>query len=369
MNEDFLSARINERIEQDSFRQLKLSTGKVDFCSNDYLGIVKNQLLVKDHGQASIFISHGSTGSRLLTGNYSLIEQTEDKVARFHDAESALIFNSGYDANLGLMSAIASRGDSILYDQLSHASIRDGIRLSFANEISFLHNDFKKKKKKLQSAPGNKFVVTESVFSMDGDFSPLEEINAICKKFGAHLIVDEAHAIGVVGNKGEGLSQFLNLHKDCLARIYTYGKAPGCHGAAITGSHTLKQFLINFARSFIFTTAIPPAAAWAIQKSYDIFPGMDLERKKLNELIRIFSGSNISFKRLKSESPIQVIIVPGNSEARFAATVIQDKGIDVRAILYPTVPKGMERLRIVLHAFNTVEELKQLIDVISFIKS
>ncbi|PWT94858.1 MAG: 8-amino-7-oxononanoate synthase [Bacteroidetes bacterium] len=368
MKEDFLSARINERIDQDSFRELKLSTGKIDFCSNDYLGIVKNRLLEKNSDKDAFTLAHGSTGSRLLTGNYGLIERTEDKIAKFHDAEAALIFNSGYDANLGIMSAIAGRGDTIIYDQLSHASIRDGIRLSLASGISFLHNDCKDLEKKLQAAQGNKFVVTETIFSMDGDYSPLNEIVGLCKKYDAHLIVDEAHAIGVIGKSGEGLSQMMNLHKDCLARIYTYGKGPGCHGAAITGSRTLRKFLINFARSFIFTTAMPPLGAWAIQKAYDTFPQMDEERKKLEELVGVFSNANIPFTKLNSESPIQVVIIPGNSEARFAASVIQDKGFDVRAILYPTVPKGLERLRIVLHAFNTVEDLGRLIDVISFMR-
>ena len=164
------------------------------------------------NGQWSIDgLHHGSTGSRLLAGNYELIEETENLIAKFHDAEAGLIFNSGYDANVGLLSCVSQRGDTIIYDYLSHASLRDGIRLSFAQAFSFLHNDLDDLEKKLKVAVGNIFVVTESVFSMDGDFAPLKDISLLCEKYNASLIIDEAHATGVVGEKGVGLVQHLNL--------------------------------------------------------------------------------------------------------------------------------------------------------------
>ena len=227
MKEEFLNKRLNERREQNAFRQLKLPAQKIDFCSNDYLGISARRMISVDRE----LVSHGSTGSRLLSGNYSLIEETEAIIAAFHQAEAGLIFNSGYDANLGLLSCVAQRGDTIIYDYLCHASIRDGIRLSFAHSFSFEHNDLNDLEKKLRLAEGNRFVVTESLFSMDGDMAPISPIVELCKKYSASLIVDEAHATGVVGDRGEGLIQQLGLEADCFARVHTFGKAVGCHGA------------------------------------------------------------------------------------------------------------------------------------------
>ena len=252
MNDDFLLKKLNERQEQNAFRRLLLPQGKTDLCSNDYLGIVRNQLIEKQLGEsAHTAYRHGSTGSRLLAGNYALVEETEKMLAAFHDAEAGLIFNSGYDANLGLLSCVPQRGDTIIYDYLSHASLRDGIRLSFAQSFSFKHNDLADLEKRLQAATGTIFVVTESVFSMDGDMAPLTAISDLCRQYGAHLIVDEAHATGVVGAKGEGLVQQLNLQTACFARVHTFGKAVGCHGAIVLGSDRLRNYLVNFCRSFI----------------------------------------------------------------------------------------------------------------------
>ena len=251
MNENFLEKKLRERQQANALRVLRLNDDKIDFCSNDYLGIVKNKLI--EDSIINKNLSHGSTGSRLLSGNYKLIEETEKIIADFHDAEEGLIFNSGYDANIGLLSSVPQKGDVIIYDQLSHASIRDGIRLSFADSFSFLHNDVDDLEKKLSAAAKpqqNIFVVTESVFSMDGDMAPLKEISKLCEKYNAALIVDEAHATGVVGEKGEGLVQHLDLQQKCFARLHTFGKACGCHGAVILGSTQLKKYLINFARTF-----------------------------------------------------------------------------------------------------------------------
>lgn len=363
MEEAFLHKKLNERLEQDAYRRLHLPDGKIDFCSNDYLGIVKNKLLETMPGgiRAASDHPHGSTGSRLLAGNYALIEETEKMIARFHDAEAGLIFNSGYDANLGLLSAIPQRGDTIIYDQLSHASIRDGIRLSFAQSFSFRHNSAGDLEEKLRAARGNIFVVTESVFSMDGDLAPLREISALCEDHGAHLIVDEAHATGIIGKKGEGLMQDLQQHRKCFARVHTFGKAVGCHGAIVLGTATLRDYLINFSRPFIYTTALPETSVAAIRQAYEIFPELDRERSHLNGLIQYFRESSVSYERLASFTPIQPLIIPGNAEARALAWKLQDKNLDIRPVLYPTVPKGSERLRIVLHSFNTREEVDQLI--------
>jgi 8-amino-7-oxononanoate synthase len=357
--DDFLDKKLDERKEQHAFRKLLLPEGATDLCSNDYLGVVTDWLIEAKIGEDAF--RHGSMGSRLLAGNYPLIEETEKFIAAFHEAEAGLIYNSGYDANLGALSSIPQRGDTVLFDQLSHASIRDGIRLSFARSCSFGHNDLRELEQRLQAAPpGNLFVVTESVFSMDGDQAPLREIVALCRKYGAHLIVDEAHATGVVGANGEGLVQSLGLQKDCFARIHTFGKALGCHGAILLGSRKLRDFLINFSRAFIYTTALPEASVRAIRTAYELFPGLEGQRKHLRGLIDRFRQASVGFEKLDSRTPIQVVIVPGNEAVREVAAGLQAAGLDARAILYPTVPRGGERLRIVLHSFNTEEEVDRL---------
>ena len=364
MNEDFLSKKLHERKAQHALRSLKLpANGMIDFCSNDYLGIVRNDLL-KRSLRLEVAARAGSTGSRLLSGNYELIEEAERFIAGFHQAEAALIFNSGYDANLGFLSSVPQRGDLILYDNLSHASIRDGIRLSFATSFSLQHNDLEDLDKKLETYPlaegKNVFIVTESVFSMDGDLAPIKEMVSLCKKNHAHLIVDEAHASGVIGPKGEGLVQHLELQDQCFARIHTFGKALGVHGAAVLGSNRLKDYLINFCRPFIYTTSLPESTIVHVLESYHLFPSLNEERNILKDLVFAFQLSSCRFQKLNNNTPIQAVIVPGNEQARAVAEMLQQNKFDVRAILYPSVPRGEERLRIVLHSFNTIEEINAL---------
>jgi 8-amino-7-oxononanoate synthase len=365
-DDSFLCKKLEQRKQQNALRTLKLPDGKIDFCSNDYLGIVQNNLL---HNKIPAGLRTGSGGSRLLAGNYNLIEETEMQIAKFHNAEAALIFNSGYDANVGLLSCVPQKDDTILYDQLCHASIRDGIRLSFAQSFSFSHNDINDLDKKIKAVavnPGrNIFVVTESVFSMDGDICPLQELVNVCKKYSAHLIVDEAHATGVIGENGEGLVQQQRLEKEIFCRIHTFGKACGCHGAAIAGSNQLREYLINFARSFIYTTALPEHSVAAIQASYNTFPFLTGERSNLKNLVEYFQQATFQFEKLISATPIQIVVIPGNNEVKQTAFKLQEAGLDVRPILYPTVPAGKERLRIVLHAFNTIKEVETLIKLLS----
>jgi 8-amino-7-oxononanoate synthase len=362
MNEEFLHKKLNERKEQNSFRELRLpKEGMIDFCSNDYLGIVRNDLL--NGGQSSKpWHRYGSTGSRLLTGNYKLIEETERFIASFHNAEAGLIFNSGYDANLGLLSSVPQRGDTVLYDYLSHASIRDGARLSFAESFSFKHNDLNDLEDKLKKVAGRVFVVTESVFSMDGDLCRLTDLVTLCEKYNANLIVDEAHATGVIGERGEGLVQMLRMESKVFARIHTFGKACGVHGAVILGSGDLRNYLVNFARSFVYSTALPEQAVAFIQKSYELFPVMMTERTHLKELVQRFQSSGINAPLSLSQTPVQGVIIPGNEAVKKIAGELNQKGLDIRPILYPTVPKGQERLRIVLHAFNSKKELDLLLN-------
>lgn len=356
--EDFLRIALDKRREEHAFRQLRTTGQLVDFCSNDYLGLARNERIQEEALQICRQLPqvHGSGGSRLLAGNYELVEAAEKLIAGFHEAPAGLLFNSGYDANLGLFACVPQKGDVVIYDQFIHASIRDGIRLSAAQSFSFLHNDLHDLEKKLANADGRIFVAVESVYSMDGDLAPLVEISALCNRHGAFLIVDEAHATGVVGEKGEGLVQLLGLQGRCFARVHTFGKAVGCHGAVVLGSPVLRDYLINFCRPFIYTTALPPQAVAVILAAYDVFPDLDAGRKHLQQLIQLFTS------RLggRSQTPIQLVMAPGNAHARGLAQHLQEKGMDVRAILHPTVPKGQERLRVVLHSFNSVEEVENL---------
>src|SRR5579862_187946 len=358
MNQDFLSDRLKDRKSQHNFRQLQINAHQIDFCSNDYLGIASQKRLPIEAAKHTT----GSTGSRLISGNYELLLETEQLVAEFHNSPAGLIYNSGYDANIGLLSCLPKRGDTILFDRLSHASIRDGIRLSLAQSRAFAHNDIDDLRSKIRHSSGNTFVITESVFSMDGELAPLLEIARTCSEFGAHLIVDEAHATGVIGDHGEGLVQFLGCEALCLARIHTFGKAVGCHGAIVLGTSTLRDFLINFSRAFIYTTSLPPLAIDAIKKSYELFPKLEDERRYLMEQARHFREANIPFEKLSSPTPIQGIIIPGNEKVRLIASLLQARGFDIRPISYPSVPKQRERLRITLHSFNTNSELESLAD-------
>ncbi len=362
-----LQQRLDEKEALGLFRQLVKIENKIDFSSNDYLGFSKlPELQSIPHNQLTV----GSTGSRLVTGNSTIAEETEKIIAEFHNAESALIFNTGYMANVGLFCCIASKGDTIISDEYIHASILDGIRLGFATRFKFKHNDPVDLEKKMKLATGQIFVAIESIYSMDGDEAPLIEINDLCKKYNALLIVDEAHAIGVFGNKGEGLVCKYNLEKEVYATIYTYGKAVGLHGSSITGSNTLRNYLINHARSFIFATALPPHTYLQIQKAYQLLPFAD--RENLFKLIIHFRQSVEKIpglKFIKSQSPIQGIIVGHSFQTKALSNKLIENGFFVKAILPPTVPNGTERLRICLHTFNTIEEIDELIHQIQIFLS
>jgi 8-amino-7-oxononanoate synthase len=364
VDDNFLEGRLQLRRQAGNYRQLPTSAPDIDFSSNDYLGIVKHGLLENISGNeapGSNSFSHGSTGSRLLTGNSPLAMTVEAEIAKRHDTEAALLMNSGYDANLAILSAVPQKGDTIIYDFLSHMSIRDGIRLSAAQSFTFLHNDLEDLARRLRNTTGTVFVVTESIFSMDGDLAPLQQMSKLCERSGAHLIIDEAHATGVAGPGGAGVVQALGLHEKCFARIHTFGKALGCHGAAIVGSQRLIDYLVNFARPFIYTTALPASALQAILNSYLLFPGMESQRQHLQELIRIFTSADVKYTKLESGTPIQGVIIPGNERVRVVSAELARSGLDVRPILYPTVPAGKERLRVVLHSFNTGDEVEELI--------
>lgn len=362
-----LQEKIDARIASGLSRELVTVGNRIDFSSNDYLGFSKLPSLqsVEVNTQPT-----GATGSRLVTGNSELAENTEKMIAQFHGAEAALIFNAGYMANVGLFSCIAAKGDTIISDELIHASIIDGIRLNHANRYKFKHNDVNDLEKKMQQSTGQIFVAVESIYSMDGDEAPLIAINELCKKYNALLLVDEAHAIGVFGDKGDGLVCKYNLQKDVYATVYTFGKAIGLHGAVVTGSSVLRNYLINNARSFIFATALPPHTFLQIQQAYNLLPTAD--RQQLFELIKHFRntvGKTSGLRFIDSLSPIQGIIVGDSFKTKVLSYHLRDKGFFVKAILPPTVPVGTERLRISLHTFNTNKEIDMLVDEIKNFKA
>jgi len=335
----------------------------VDFCSNDYLGFARSPILKKlvdEEIQHNAGYLNGSTGSRLLSGNTTYAEKLEHEIAAFHQSEAGLIYNSGYDANIGLFSSLPQKGDTIIMDELAHASIIDGARLSFANRYNFRHNDLGSLEEKLRNAKGNCYVVIESVYSMDGDMAPIKEILELIERFGAHLIVDEAHAVGLYK---KGLVCGLGLEGRVFARVVTFGKALGCHGAIVLGSSLLREYLVNFSRSFIYTTAAPFHQLASIKMAYQLLETADDEIQKLKNNISLFKkllSYNKTLAIIPSNSAIQCIILDDNNKVRKVAAQLQNTGLDVRPILSPTVPQGTERLRICLHAFNRADEITLL---------
>ena len=355
--ENKIRDKLTVRKKKKSLRSLQENSVLIDLCSNDYLGFSKT-LEVKASKNC------GASGSRLIRGNSSQYERIENNLATFHKAESGLIFNSGYSANIGLFSCIADKGDTIIYDQYIHASTRDGIRLSNARSFSFEHNNSVSLEKKLKQAEGHIIVAIESIYSMDGDQAPLEKIVRICKKYKAYIILDEAHATGVLGQNGEGLANSLNLESKLFARIHTFGKAMGCHGAVVLGSEDLKQYLINFARSFIYTTALPELSLNAIESAYNKLKKSPHIISQLHQNISLFKSlvsKRLKAKTISSSSPIQCILISGNETVKKVELEMQNKGFDVRAILHPTVEKGKERIRICIHSFNSQEEIKMCV--------
>ncbi|MBT8184022.1 MAG: aminotransferase class I/II-fold pyridoxal phosphate-dependent enzyme, partial [Eudoraea sp.] len=275
-----LEQKLEARRRNNNLRSLAVKPSLIDFSTNDYLGFSKNREL----GQSALRIlsehnvpRNGATGSRLLTGNNDLYSRLEGLLCNFHNSKSALVFNSGYDANIGFFSSVPQRNDIVFYDEYVHASIRDGLKMGNARAYKFRHNDFEdlqssifQKEHLLAEGDTQVYLVTESVFSMDGDAPRLAELCEICERNKIRLVIDEAHAIGVLGEGGRGMIYDLGLEQKIFARIITFGKAFGCHGAAVLGADSLKTYLVNFARSLIYTTGLPPHSLASILAAYGI---------------------------------------------------------------------------------------------------
>ena len=380
-----LLKKLQQREASNALRKLPVSKELIDFASNDYLGFSQSETIFNETHEYLLqkkLKVNGATGSRLISGNHKLYPIIEDFIANFHQAPSALIFNSGYDANVGFFSSVPQRSDIILYDELCHASIRDGITMGNAKSYKFQHNnpdDLERiiinlktqnpNSKTQNPEPKTLYLVTESVFSMDGDCPNLEELVRLSEKYHCNLVVDEAHALGVFGDSGQGLVQSLDLQDKVFARIMTFGKGLGCHGAAILGSAELKSYLVNFARSFIYTTGLSPHSVATILVAYQHLRSEKVAMQTLKSNIQFFNQEKmqLGLKPLfvYSKSAIQCAIIPGNEKVKSIANQLQEKGFDVKAILSPTVPEGQERLRFCLHSYNSNEEISNVLQLLS----
>lgn len=373
---DRLSRQLRQREQAGTCRRLPAppATGLVDFASNDYLGLSRHPALRAAVRQAATEApTLGSTGARLLTGNSAAAEALETQIAAFHRAEAALLFTSGYAANHGLLSALPQRGDVILYDEAAHASVKEGVRGSFATAHSFRHNDAQHLGQRLGrltlAAGATVFVAVEAVYSMSGDAAPLRELAAVCREFGAPLIVDEAHSLGVYGPGGAGLVAELGLEEEVLARVVTFGKALGSAGAAVIGPQLLRDYLLNFSRPFIYTTAPPDYALAALRAGYQLLPTLDAERQRLQHLSAYLHRALAALPTAQVPPGSRVIVpvrLPEHApqQVREAAARVQQAGFDVRAIVPPTVPVGQQCLRVIVHSDNSESEIDDLVSAL-----
>jgi 8-amino-7-oxononanoate synthase len=355
---------------KNQWRSLRRVAG-VNLCSNDYLGLSQNEELRAAIVEAVRRARHiGGTGSRLLSGHFAAWEEGENEFAKFAGTETALYFGSGYAANVGLLSSLLGKEDLVFSDELNHASIIDGVRLSGARKEIYPHCDLNALESALKAHSGErcrKIVVTESVFSMDGDVADVRTMVHLAERSGASVIVDEAHATAVHGPNGRGIAAACGLEERVLATVHTCGKALASAGAFVCGSTVMKEHLINHARTFIFSTAMPPYMSGQISAALRLAQSMDTERQELLDDAREFSrilrreGWNVP----SSDSQIVPIIIGSNEDALDSAEFLQNEGFAVRAIRPPTVPEGKARLRLSVTLSIKKHELERLCSVLA----
>ncbi|OQP00467.1 8-amino-7-oxononanoate synthase [Geobacillus sp. 44B] len=333
----------------------------LNLASNNYLGLANDERLIKAGCQAMRTYGAGATASRLIVGNYELYTRAEEALKKWKKAEAALIFNSGYTANLGIIASLIGRDDIVFSDWLNHASIIDGIRLSKAERYRYRHNDLDHLESLLKQASPHKrkLIVTDSIFSMDGDIAQLEGLVTLKKRYNAILMVDEAHSSGIYGKRGEGLVHHFHLQDEVDIQMGTFSKALGCFGAYVTGEQWLIDYLMNTMRSFIFTTALPPAVLGAIEKSIEIVQQEHVRRQTLQVHSHYFRDElqKLGFDIGKSTTHIVPIIIGSNEQTVQMSERLQEHGIAAVAIRPPTVPEGTSRIRFSLSSSLTKEEL------------
>ncbi len=354
---------LEKRKEEGTLRILHQKQEGKDFYSNDYLGLARNrdfqELLLKKITEKPELLK-GSTGSRLISGNSFVVLETEKFIAKEHLYESALLFSSGYNANLTLFSTLPTRHDTIIVDEKIHRSVHDACKMSHAEKLKFRHNNVEDLERILKKQKRLCYVAIESLYSMDGNIAPIQEIVKVTEKYNANLIVDEAHSFGIFGY---GLINEFQLQNKVLATVVTYGKALGTHGAAILTNDLIKSYLVNFGSPFIYTTSAHDFLWMSIKEAYNFFKTNNKLSIDLQKNIKIFRKQNL--KGPSSEnSPVQAIIIPDNHQLRALKETLFKNGFLTYAVFSPTVKEGTERLRICLHSFNTEEEIIDLTRII-----
>jgi len=338
------------------------------FCSNDYLGLASHPALIDAACRGAGQYGVGAGASHLIVGHSAAHHKLEAALAEFLDLPQALLFSTGYMANLGIVSALLGRNDVVLADKLNHASLNDAALLARAQFLRYSHLDMAHLEQTLAGAKGRrKLVVTDAVFSMDGDIAPLPELLALCERYDAYLMLDDAHGFGVLGEHGRGILEHFQLQSPRIIYMATLGKAAGVFGAFVAGEPALIQTLIQRARSYIYTTAFPPLLATALLASLHLFREEGWRRGHLRALIAYFKAhlKTERWQLLPSDTPIQALIIGGNQDAVAAAEALRLQGILVPAIRPPTVPKGQARLRISLSAAHSKDDVRRLCEVLN----
>lgn len=358
------------RITASSQQPIMQVNGKtmLTFCSNDYLGLANHPEVIKAFQQAANEYGVGSGAAHLVNGHSRMHQQLEEALAEFTHRARALLFSTGYMANLGLTNALAERQDTVYQDRLNHASLLDATLLSGAKLIRYPHNDTAQLSKRLDAqTSGQKLIVTDGVFSMDGDTAPVQTLAALAHSHDAWLIVDDAHGFGVLGSTGAGLLEAENLGQEDAILMGTLGKALGTAGAFVAGSTDLIEYLIQTARPYIYTTAQPPALAAATLTSLQLVQTEAWRREHLRDLIQIFrsGASQLGLKLMPSQTAIQPILIGENAQALAISQELEQRGILITAIRPPTVPAHTARLRITLSALHTQQQLEFLLDALN----
>jgi 8-amino-7-oxononanoate synthase len=347
---DFKKA-LDQRKRNGQLRHLATYDNLIDFSSNDYLGIAKSN-------------NSGSTGSRLISGNSKEIEEIEKNFASKLNAQASLYYGAGYLANIGLIPTVSDRFTTILSDELIHASLIDGIRLSHAKNFSFKHNDLNHLQNLLDKNKGKKIVVVETVYSMDGDSPDLDSLFKLVSSYlDTYVILDEAHGLGLSGDNNMGIAQSFINHDKCLAVVYPLGKAAGLSGAFVVGTNLLKDFLINFSRSFIYSTA--PSSLIINQIKSQL---KSLSKKDVVKVIQLknyfLKGIDKSYEVFSGKNGAIVSVITKDKSKKLEKKMIENN-LFVKAILAPTVSKGHERLRICFHEFNNKKQVDILLEILN----
>jgi 8-amino-7-oxononanoate synthase len=344
----------------------------VAFCSNDYLGLAAHPELVEAAREGARLYGIGAGASHLILGHTQAHHALEEALARFVDLPAALFFSTGYMANLGLVTTLAGRGDAIFADRLNHASLNDAALLSRATLKRYRHVDLAALENLLRgSTAATKLIVSDSVFSMDGDIAPVRELCELAERYDAWLVLDDAHGFGVLGVGGRGILEHARLRSTRIAYMATLGKAAGVYGAFVAGAPELRDMLVQRARTYVYTTATPPLIAHTLLKSLELIGRDSVRRVHLSELIRrIRKGlSDSRWPLLPSQTAIQPIIVGGSRDALALSEKLAERGLLVPAIRPPTVPRDSARLRISLSADHSVDDVDLLVDVLQSLQA